>query len=339
MRLLVCLLFLVSTVGSAQAQQAPCTVVGNVVKLLMPYVPQPLPPGGKYYPGPLLVPERRLPPQAFIAQDGLFHHVPILSVEPDEGPRRIVLVEAAFGEEWFRMAGRVQGPPPALTAVLSAARPQDSFALLAVGGPRLEVRFGSGRDELRAGIEALSHPDPHGPKGPDLLDGLLEATTWFGSPQTGDSIFQLGGVPRSRWDKAKASQIRSALVSRGVRLFTLGGAYENFGGAPAVSGVQDSPLLTLCLESGGGWQTIGYLGPNARDEMLREWQNAAKTLYEMATFAYVLHLPRTGPHVTIHLTAATLNLPGWPRLCYPSPLPVCPPPVVVGTPAAGQKKR
>jgi hypothetical protein len=310
--------------------------VVNVVKLLMPNPLQPLPPGGKYYPAGLLVPERRLPPQAFVAHDGLFHHVPILSVEPDEGPRRIVLVEAAFGEEWFRMAGRVQGPPPALTAVLSAARSEDSFALLAVEGPRLEVRFGSSRDEVRAGIEALSHPDPHGPEGPDLFDGLLEATTWFGSPQTGDSILQFGGIPRQRWDKAKASQVRSALVSRGVRLFSLGGAYQNFGGDAGASGIQDSPFLTLCLESGGGWEDIGYLGPNARAEMLWEWQNAAKTLYETATFAYVLHLPRTGPRVTIHLTPAAPRLA---QLSYPNPLPVCPPPVVVATPADGQKKR
>ena len=141
MRSFVGLLFLVSTVGSAQAQQAPCTVVGNVVKLVMPNPLQPLPPGGKYYPAGLLVPERRLPPQAFVAQDGFFHHVPILSVEPDEGPRRIVLVETSFSQDWRRMAGRIQGPPPELTAILAAARPGDSFALLAVGGPRLEVRF------------------------------------------------------------------------------------------------------------------------------------------------------------------------------------------------------
>jgi hypothetical protein len=237
-------------------------------------------------------------------------------------------VETSFAEDWRRMAGRIQGTPSELTAVLSAARPQDSFALLAVGGPRLEVRFGSSRDALRAGIEALSHPDPDGPEGPDLFDGLLEATTWFGSPQTGDSIFEFGGIRRWRWDRGKASQIRSALASRGIRLFSLGGAYQMFGGDPAdpATGVQDSPFLTLCLESGGGWETIGYLGPGpkARDDMLWEWNDAAKALYELATFAYVLHLPRTGPHVKIQLTMEALGLPGWPRLSYPSPLPVCP---------------
>jgi len=168
MRLYVALLFMVSAVSSAQAQQASCTVVANVVALQMPYPLQPLPPGGKYLPGPLLVPERRLPPQAFIAHDGFFHHVPILSVVADEGPRRIVFVET-FGEDWSGMPVRVQGPPPELTAVLSAARPQDSFALLSVGGPRLEVRFGSSRDALRARIEALSHPDPDGTRGPRFI--------------------------------------------------------------------------------------------------------------------------------------------------------------------------
>ena len=327
---------MVSVVNTAQAQQAPCTVVANVVKLLMPYPLQPLPPGGKYYPAPLLIPERRLPAQAFIAQDGSFHHVPILSVEPDEGPRRIVLVETSFSEDWRRTAGRVQGPPPELTAVLSAARPQDSFALLAVGGPRLEVRFGSSREALRAGIDALSHPDPDGPEGPDLFDGLLEATTWFGSPQTGDSIFQFGSIRRWRWDRGKASQIRSAFVSRGVRLFSLGGAYDTFGGDDALSGAWESPMATLCEQTGGGWQEIGYLGGNARGEMLWEWQEAAKSLYEMATFAYILRLPRTGPRVKIQLTLAAERLAS---LSYPRPLPVCPPPVVVGTPVAGQKKR
>lgn len=92
MRFHVAVLFIVAAVTGAQAQQAPCTVVGTVGTPLMPNPLQPLPPGGKYYPAPLLVPDQRLPPQAFIAHDGFFHHVPILSVEADEGPRRIVLM-------------------------------------------------------------------------------------------------------------------------------------------------------------------------------------------------------------------------------------------------------
>jgi hypothetical protein len=297
----------------------------------MPHPLKPLLPGGSYLPAWLYVPERRLPPNSFIAHDGVFHHVPILSVEPEEGPRRIVFLEM-FGKEWRRYARQWQGQAadtlwPELAAVLSAARPEDSFALLAVGGPRVEVPFGSSRAALRAAIEAMSHSDPRGPDGPDLFEGLLQAATWFGSPQTGDSIFEFGGVRRWRWDKARASQVRIALVSRGIRLFSLGGAYEECGSCDEtgpLSGTRESPLLRLCKETGGSWETIGYLGPNAHDEMLWEWQNAAKSLYEMATFAYILRLARTGPHVTIQLQDNLRRLPWLLELTYPRPLPVCP---------------
>ena len=325
MRLCVSLLFMVSVVNAAQTQQAPCTVVVNVTKMLMPYPLQPLPPGGKYLPEPPMVPERRLAPGDFVAHDGLFHHVPIASVEPDEGPRRIVLV-ATFGEGWRTYVRQWKGRDtasiwPGLTDILAAARPQDSFALLAVGGPRLGVPLGSSRDALGAGVEALSHPNPDGPEGASLFDGLLEAASWFGSPQIGDSIFELGDIRRWRWDKAKASRLRRALVSRGIRLFSLGGAHQNFGGDDVAIGVQHSPLANLCEESGGAWQTIGYLGPDARDDMLWEWKNAAKALYDMATFAYVLRLPRTGPHVKIQLTLPAQRFRAF---SYPNPLPVCP---------------
>jgi len=199
----------------------------------------------------------------------------------------------------------------------------------------VEVRFGSSRDALRAGIEALSRPDQDGLEGPDLFDGLLEAITWFGSPQTGDSIFQFGGIRRWRWDKSKASQLRTAFVSRGIRLFSLGGAYDTLGGDDGLSGAWESPMGTLCEQTGGGWQEIGYLGPNARDDMLWEWQNAAKALYDMAAFAYVLRLPRTGPHVKIQLTPAAQRFRAF---SYPSPLPVCPPPTAA-TSAEGQKTK
>lgn len=321
---------MLSPVISAQAQQAPCTVVANVETLLMPNPLQPLPSGGNYVPMPLEVPNRRLPPQAFIAQDGFFHHVPIGAVDADDGPRRIVLVET-LDEDWSKVFGRVQISPRELTAILSAARPQDSFALLLVGGPRVEIPFGSSRDALRAGIEALSHPDPHGPQGPDLFGGLLEATSWFGSPQIGDSILELGDIRRWRWDKAKASRLRTVLISRGIRLFSLGGAYSTVGGSDDLRGGWENPMATLCEQTGGGWQSIGYLGsgPDALDAMLWEWQNAAKALYEMATFAYALHLARTGPHVKIQLTKTVHNI-----LSYPTPLPVCPPP----SPAASAKR-
>ena len=331
------LLVAASAVATTQAQQAPCTVVANVAKELMPYPLQPLPPGGQYYPAPLTVPERGMAPRAFVAHEGLFHHIPIVSVEPDDGPRRIVLVET-FGEGWRGRVRQWEGKapvPPELTAVLSVARPQDSFALLAIGGPRVEVPFGSRRETLQAAIDGLAHPDPNGPDGPGLFDGLLEAASWFGPAQVGDSILEFGGIRGWRWDKGKASQLRGALVSRGIRLFSLGGAYQTGGGDDYASGAWESPFGRLCEQTGGDWGTIGYLGRNARDEMWWEWREAAKALYEEATFAYILRLPRTGPRVKIQLTPAA-SKPGV-LLSYPRPLPVCPPPPAAS--AEGQKTK
>ncbi len=323
----------------AMAQQPPCTVVGNVAKLGMPFFIQPSAPGGKYYQAVVVVPEPRLPPEAFAAHEGLFHHVPILSVERNDGPRRIVLART-FTENW-RTDGThaTPSPPSDLMAILSVARPEDSFALLVIGGPHVVVPFGSSREALRATVEALAKPDLKGIEGPDLFDGLTEATKLFGSPQIGDSILELGDVRRWRWDKRKAHELRTAMVIRGIRLFSLGGAYATTGGDPGELGsTGSSPLLNLCFATGGGWESIGYLDAEADKKMPVEWEAAAKRLYDLTTSAYVFRLPKTGPHVQIELTAAASNLDGYPQLWYPYPLPVCPPPHSAATVAGDHSK-
>jgi len=329
MKLVLGFLILVSMPGHVWAQQAPCTVVGNVVRILLPQPWKPLLPDSPYAAFPLDVPERRLPAEAFIAHDGAFHHLPILSVQTDEGPRRIVLM-VTFGPGWREAAEhperKTEGwltPVLWMEPILSAPRAEDSFALLVVGGPRVQVPFASSRADLLRGVEATLHPNPAAPDGPDLLDGLLQAASWFGSPQTGDSIFEFGFVPHKHWDKARASKVRTALVSKGIRLFSLGGAYFTEGTCSEGwdCGSWESPFTVLCLETGGDWETIGYLGPRGHDEMLWELRNAAKSLYELATFAYILRLPRTGPRVKIGLSLTALQ---GVRLYYPSPLPVCP---------------
>lgn len=338
MRLFLGLFLIISAGGAARAQKAPCTVIGTVVRGLMPSPPQPVPVDGKYYPSPLGIPERRLPSEAFTAHEGFFHHVPILSVEQDNGPRRVVLIKT-FSDDWRTLPAAGRGGPPELAAVLSVARPEDSFALLAVGGPRIVVPFGSSRAELREAVESLSRPDPNSPEGPDFLDGLIEAAKLFGSPQIGDSILEFGDVRRWSWDKQRASQVRTALVSRGIRLFSAGGVYEIPGPGTDLNVDGDAtPLAKLCGATGGGTESAGYLGPKARDEMLREWQEAAKSLYDQATFVYIFRLTKTGPRVQIQLTPAAKRLEGWPFLSYPNPLPVCPPPTSPPS-AKGQKTR
>jgi len=341
MRVLAGFLAMASVLGSARAQEAPCVVVATIAGALAPQaLLRPTP--GSYIPEPLVVPERGVPSETFVAREGLFHHIPIVSVQADEGPRRIVFVEA-FGSGWRERARQAAVPNKGLsraelTTILSVARPQDSFALLVIGGPRVEVPFGSPREALSAGIQGISSPDPDAPEGPGLFDGLLKAASWFGAPQIGDSILEIGDVRRWRWDKAEAARLRRTLVSRGIRLFTLGGAYYTEGTCSEVwdCGSWESPFTVLCGESGGGSQNIGYLGPNARDAMQWEWQEAAKALYGQTTCAYILRLPRTGPRLRIELAPAAKSL--WVRLSYPRPLPVCPPPAGFAPPSGQAEK-
>jgi hypothetical protein len=342
MRLVLGFLILVSMPGEVWARQAACTVVATVERALLPQPWKPLVSGSPYLAAPLGVPERHLSADAFVAHMGLLHHVPILSVETDDGARRIVLM-VTFGPGWREAAARPQRkadewltPVLWMEPILSAPRAEDSFALLVVGGPRVQVPFGSSRADLLRGVEATLHPDPTAPDGPDLLDGLLQAASWFGSPQIGDSILQFGFVAQKPWDKTRASRLRSILISQGIRLFTLGGAYFMQGTCSELwdCGTWESPFTHLCRDTGGGSEEIGYLGPKGHDEMLWESRSAAKALYDLATFVYVLRLPRTDPRLKIYLTTPTLT---GPLLHYPSPLPVCPPPAAA-QPVKGKKK-
>jgi len=185
-------------------------------------------------------------------------------------------------------------------------------------------------------MDELSHPNPDGPRGPVVLEALLDAATWFGSPKTGDSIFLFGALSHESRDVI--SQLRSALSSRRVRLFCLGGAACSGGASDPPTGESCSPLVGVSEGSGGGWQPLGYMGPKAEDYNLWLWRNEAKALYEMATFSYVIRLARTSPHVKIDLSPEARSRLNWPRLSYPRPLPTCPPPAGPAA-AGGQKKR
>jgi len=328
----------------AEAQQPPCTVVANVVaEVVRPLWP--LPDGTKVYQPESWIPLRNLPPDAFVVRDGR-RRVPVLSVEQNSGPRRIVVVIAYPGARAYERirAGTAGSSAPQeqtpdlvdtqVTAIASLARPEDSLALLTTGESRLEVPLGSSRDALRAGIAAFFHPHADGPAGPDVFSGLAEAITWFGTPQTGDSIFLLGGI--RPWDRAKGADLRSALVSRGIRLFILGTAGFEITPCTTCLGSFLTPDALLSEQTGGGFEMTGYLGPHASDDNLRLWQSEAKALYDMATAAYVLRLERTGPALRVELSPKIRGRLEAARVHYATPVPVCPPPTAPA-PARGKK--
>jgi len=326
LRCFAVVLLLVSTSRIAPAQQAPCNVPVNVAAEKLSYpVPTRFHAAKWGFPPELWLPARGLRPEDFVVRDG-HHSVPVLSVETETGPRRVVFV-VAYGRGGAAATQPLSidaGPAGAqINVILSNARPEDSFGLLNAWGPHLSVPLGSSLDALRQVLRVLS-PGAGRPQGDAVLDALREVSGWFGAPQAGDSIFLVGGS--EHWPRGRTSQVCSALVSRGIRLFVLG-AWASAGECEAWLPCLESlsPDGTLAEETGGGWESIGYRGPNAADENVWLWQNEAKSLYDMATSSYVLRLPKAGPHLKIELSPEGLSHLQWPpRISYPRPLPVCP---------------
>ena len=326
MRVLVALFLVASVVKSALAQQAPCNVPVIVAseKLSYPVPAKPPSPKGRF-PPEIWLSAPGLRAEDFVVRDG-HHSVPVLSVGTDSSPRRIVFVVAyGWGGAVAPQLGSIDAGPAGvqIKTILSDARPQDSFGLLNAWGPGLRVPFVSGRDAILDALRVLA-PGRGRPQGDAVLDALREASALFGTPQPGDTIFLVGGS--EHWPRGKASEIRSALVSRGIRLFVLG-AWMTEGECQAWVPCLESlsPEGALAEETGGAWESVAYQGPNAADENLWLWRNEAKALYDMATATYNLRLPKAGPHLKIELSPEARSRLQWPpRISYPSPLPVCP---------------
>jgi hypothetical protein len=281
---------------------------------------------------------RGLSRDSFIARDGK-RPVPVLSVDEDTGPRRIALV-VMLDKRWRTEfhGGLAEAPRTAASAVLSNARPEDSFALLTAPGPRIAVPFGAATSELRARTtQLLPSQTPLG-RAQAVLNALVEAADWFGRPQTGDSILLIGGFRRA--SRARVSQVGKILVSRGVRVFVFGGASDLVDCLDTLC-IEQTPDVTLAVATGGANQEMGYAGPKHPDESLRLWQNEAKSLYDIATLAYIVRLPSTGPRMRVGLSldpgvltypsalppdlaAALSKASVGAHLTYPRPLPVCP---------------
>jgi len=337
----LCVLFLLS-VGSAHAQAARCSVVAYAMEEQVPReltaIPWPPPANGYGYPPALRIPLRGLSSESFVVRDGK-RPVPVLSVEEDTGPRRIALVVALDRRWGTRFHGGLgEAARTAVTAVLSNARPEDSFALITAAGPRIAVPFGAPASELLARTTQLSPSQTPLGRAEAVLSALIEVADWFGRSQTGDSILLIGGFRKA--SKARVLQVAKMLVSRGIRVFVLGGTSDYVNCLDTLC-VEQSPDVTLAVATGGANQEMGYAGPKHPDESVRLWQDEAKSLYDVATMAYTVRLPSTGPRMTMRLSlgpgvltypaplgpglAADLSKAGvGAHLTYPRPLPVCP---------------
>jgi len=331
MRAYIGLLLMVLAAGVTRAQPAPCTVAVNVLAPDRSSLPKygmwsaaswrPVLFGdGDDWTAPWGCPVHDLAAGAFVARDKR-DFIPIESVETDRGPRRFVFV--VENGRLVTLAQR-QVEAESVKAILSKARPEDSFGLLTAGGPRVALPLGSNRDTILVAAERWSQAKASSTRGEEVTDALVEATMWFEPHQSGDSIFLLDRIPNSAGNRREDSRLQTALASRQVRLFTLGLDIMIWGCGE--SDCVESPLIELSDRSGGDWEPMGPLPRKrqAKDASLRAARVDAERLYDVASQFYVLRLRRTSPETMVGLSLQELYRLPYATVTYPRPLPLCP---------------
>ena len=252
----------------------------------------------------------------------------LLQVQPvtsAHGPQRIIFV-VENGQQMPAAARKTQAA--VVSHILSKARAEDSFALLTAEGPRVELRFGSSRDALRAAAEQLGNP-PQGKSGsPGALAAVLEATTWLQPPQPGDSIFVTSRGFESGLT-VSFSKVRAALAAGHIRVFGVQFGWYSY-------------VATQLFNDSGGWATDGT-PPRASqfgltDDRLRELESDAEEMYMEATEHYLLQLDSFGSQLTVDLASSTLNRFPWAHVRYPHHLPACANPATTPSAEAGPRK-
>ena len=291
---------------AGQSADGSCAVAVTVVRdagppYPWPGFPRPLP-AGKFYPPTIVAAVPGLPPESFSAYEKVrhgWHPIGVLSAEEDSGGHRIVLVvgHATADDRRQPMLGAV---PAAIERILAKARAQDSFALLIAGDGPIQLGFGSGRDAVWAATERIRNRTEWGDQRTAIVDALLEAVSWFRSPQLGDSIILFGALPHE--PRGRISRLRASLTTAHARLLVFSASDLVTTGGDLVSGTWVSPLAQLIAESGGGAQAVGYIPTKRADDYLWLWQAEAESVYAMTSSVYILRVQRTGGDIVIDLS-------------------------------------
>ena len=253
-----------------------------------------------------------LTPEAFSARNGK-HPVAIRSLTVERGRRRLVFV-VENGKQMNAAARKIEAA--VISGILSKGRPEDSFALITAGGPRMELHFGSGRDVILTTAEQLASPPQQKEKGQSALDAVEEAASWLDAPQAGDSIFVLALNLEGR-HRTSFSKVREALSNGHIRLFGLELGYVTQPDPERLYAGEDittqllgmgvgnvDHLLQLSRDSGGAFacentlQGKKYkLGPAKLERLVA----AGGHMYLMAVSYYVLGLDCADGTVVIAL--------------------------------------
>jgi hypothetical protein len=140
--------------------------------------------------------------------------VGLKSLTYDDGPRRIVIVLDA-SRNLSTDAHKAEAT--LVEALLAAARPQDTFALLPARAPGREVDFTTDRRAIAA---AMGDNGGKQGKGPGVLDAVMAGIERFGAPQSGDAIVVIAYELEGN-HKANAKTVAKALQEHHVRMFGL----------------------------------------------------------------------------------------------------------------------
>jgi hypothetical protein len=159
----------------------------------------------------------------------------IEAVGSDRNARRILLV-VETGKQVPSSARKVQAE--ILTEILKNARPEDSFALLTMRGPRREIRFGATHEMLTSSIEEIETGVAGKNQEGGALDTIFEGIDWFHPPKAGDAILVLTmGIESNH--RVSFAKVRDGLVKARIHLFgfqlgpIIGGYYRTGFGASA----------------------------------------------------------------------------------------------------------
>jgi len=140
--------------------------------------------------------------------------VGLKSLTYDEGPRRVLIVVDA-NRKLSADTRKAEGAM--IEAMLAAARPVDTFALLPARGPGRDVDFTSDRRPI---TEAMGWSDSKEVKEPGVLDSVMAGIQRFGAPQSGDAIVVIAADLEGN-HKANAKMVAKALEEHHIRMFGL----------------------------------------------------------------------------------------------------------------------
>lgn len=197
LRILISLVLILSMARSAAAQQGACKTVEIPVGVISA--------AGDVFRG-------------LAAEDFVGHaqkkSVEVKSLSYDDGPRRVLFV---VDTNHKLSADSRRAEEEMIGIILSASRPEDSFALLPARGPGREVSFTTERPPI---AKALTLASEKSGKEAGVLDAVMAGIEQFGASQNGDAIVVIAADLEGN-HKANAKMVAKALEEHHIRMFGL----------------------------------------------------------------------------------------------------------------------